>query len=531
MMSYSRPNNQGVTVGRVAKLANGIVAVALTKDVNAGDVLEFRTSRGRSTVKLERFWGSLEVARKNIEVKDRVRDAKDNNSLTQAASNSQIFLQVKDPVSIGDRVFRVRNAALQDAAESTYGNDLFKGNNGVVEIVASITAKLDEPLSIGFCLAKDVNASIASVAKGHTVEVAKTRPLTEDAIREHVGRIGGTPFSICSWDISLDEGVGAGFSEIHKLRSDALEQLSSLLLKPWRERKLAAREKLSTLSVAQKGKVRLAVIVADAAGAKAALRAGADLLYLHELNFEANDGDIINPLDALKGFSAKTPIKMLLPAITHDYDLEELADELECGMALVANNLGEIELFGNLGFEIDGGQSLNITNEQSVRALARLGIKQAWLSPELSCHNIAEISASSPLPLALTVFGKQEVMVTEHCLLMAQGPCDQNCAKCVRRKAPRLLEDRKGYKLPVQTDNNGRSHLYNAVALDLIPSMPELVTLGISTMVVDATLLTTKEIKTEVERAVRARDLAVKGAGSLPKREGYTTGHLFRGIY
>jgi hypothetical protein len=50
-------------------------------------------------------------------------------------------------------------------------------------------------------------------------------------------------------------------------------------------------------------------------------------------------------------------------------------------------------------------------------------------------------------------------------------------------------------------------------------------------MVVDGTLLTTKELKAEVQRAVRARDLAIKGAGSLPKREGYTTGHFFRGVY
>jgi hypothetical protein len=50
-------------------------------------------------------------------------------------------------------------------------------------------------------------------------------------------------------------------------------------------------------------------------------------------------------------------------------------------------------------------------------------------------------------------------------------------------------------------------------------------------MVVDATLLTTKEIKLEVERTIRARDLAIRGAGSLPKREGYTTGHFFRGVY
>jgi hypothetical protein len=68
------------------------------------------------------------------------------------------------------------------------------------------------------------------------------------------------------------------------------------------------------------------------------------------------------------------------------------------------------------------------------------------------------------------------------------------------------------------------------VPLDLAPSMPELVSLGISTFVADGTLLTTKELRDETARAIRARDLAIRGAGSLSKREGYTTGHFFRGV-
>jgi putative protease len=442
---------------------------------------------------------------------------------------------------MGDRVFRVRNASLMGEAESTFGNEIFKGNNGIVPVKAHVVARLGEPLSIGFSLMDD-DVTEPVKALGGIVEAARTRPLTEEALREHVGRIGGTPYSIRSWDIALDEGAGAGFSEVHKLRGEALEQLGEEALAPWRERALSAKERSTTLVPAQKGKVHVAVVVADAAGAKAALRAGADMLYLHTLSFEADAIDTSQRLgaaasgkdrqwDALKGFSAKIPVKQLLPAVVHDYDLEALTDTLGRGSILAANNLGEIEFFAEQGYEIEGGQSLNVVNEQSLRALARLGLKQAWLSPELSCHNIATFSTTAPLPLALTVFGRQEVMVTEHCLLMAQGPCDQNCAACARRKAPRLLEDRKGYKLPVRTDNNGRSHLFTAVALDLIPSRPELVALGISTMVVDATLLTTKEIKAEVERTVRARDLAVRGAGSLPKREGYTTGHFFRGVY
>jgi putative protease len=84
--------------------------------------------------------------------------------------------------------------------------------------------------------------------------------------------------------------------------------------------------------------------------------------------------------------------------------------------------------------------------------------------------------------------------------------------------------------MPVRTDQFGRSHLYNAVPLDLTSAMPQLVTCGIATLLVDATLLNTRQITEEVTRAVRARDIAVRANGTLPKREGSTTGHFFRGV-
>jgi hypothetical protein len=323
----------------------------------------------------------------------------------------------------------------------------------------------------------------------------------------------------------------------------------------------------------------VAAIVCDAAGARAAAQGGAELIYLHNLRFEATADADDTKLPSAGRLPGDLPIIRLLPAITHDHELDLMCDVLGDERALVANNLGELAALrgeggsggsgdagdvGNVGdaghtrqagqadcsdqashtghtghtghanhtsHALEAGPSLGVYNSETIDLCARLGLSQAWLSPELSHQNIALISPTASLPLALTVFGQQEVMITEHCILMAQGPCNQHCAACARRKAPRLLEDRKGYRFPVRTDDCGRSHLFNAVPLDLIPSMPELVSLGISTFVVDGTLLTTKDLKAEVARAVRARDLAIKGAGSLPKREGYTTGHFFRGIW
>jgi putative protease len=550
MMSYAQPNNRGVAVGRVGALTDGLVGIDLTKQVTTGDLLEFRTSRGRSTLTLKEFWGAAHTAAALQGAAHTAKAAKTaapdtaahtkapqtapatGSPLESAPEKTRIYLRVPEPVSVGDRVFRVRNARLTSEAESSFGNTVFTGNNGLVELSAQVTVRLGQALEIRFSTERNGHTIQASV-QGPAVEAARTRALTEAELREHVGRVGGTPFSIRSWDIQLDEGVGLGFSALHKLRSEALEALTATLLAPWRNRALAARERPAALAPAQKGKPRVAALVRDATGARAAAQGGAEIIYLHSLRFEATDDSGLPQVGRL----SKSPLVIrMLPAILHEKDNDLLHKVAADDYPIAANNLGEVEFFReNASFRenaraLEAGPSLGICNGETLDLYARLGLSQAWLSPELSASDIARISPTATLPLALTVFGRQEVMVTEHCLLMAQGPCDQRCATCTRRKAPRLLEDRKGYHFPIRTDDAGRSHLYNAVPLDLIPSMPELVSLGISTFVVDGTLLSSKELKEEVTRTVRARDLAVRGAGSLPKREGYTTGHFFRGV-
>ncbi|MDR2587546.1 MAG: U32 family peptidase [Coriobacteriales bacterium] len=518
IMSYERPNNQGVLVGRVGSLERGRVAIDLTKRVVRGDVLEFRTSRGRVVVTLDEFWGAA---------------AGDAPALEAADEGTRLYLRVPEPVGAGDRVFRVRSAALLNDVESSFGSTVFQGNNGLIALDARVVARQGEPLTIGFCLRDDERSEKGAwaTARGAVVEAARTKAVTADDIREHVGRIGGTPFTIRSWDIQLDEGVGMGFAALHRLRAEALEALSAQVLKPWRKRVSTPHEALPALAPARKGSPRIAAIVRDEAGIRAALQGGAEAIYLHTLHFEATEGGGVDRGVAAGRATTEPSIIRLLPAITHDAQLAALKKRLADGQTAVANNLGEVELLRGAGHALEAGPSLGVSNAATLETLARLGLAQAWLSPELSSQDITRIAPTSPLPLALTVFGRQEVMVTEHCLLMAQGPCDQRCAVCARRKAPRLLEDRKGYRLPVRTDEFGRSHLFNAVPLDLVPAMPELVSLGISTLVVDGTLLTTKELKAEVARAAHARDLALKGAGTLPRREGYTTGHFFRGVW
>ena len=173
-----------------------------------------------------------------------------------------------------------------------------------------------------------------------------------------------------------------------------------------------------------------------------------------------------------------------------DADVWKYAAE---GKPLLAESLGAMERASEEGALLDVGSHVPITNGLSLAVASEFGAARVWLSPELTLRQIEEVAKDAPVELGVLLIGAQELMVTEHCMLMSQGPCDENCAECPRRKRPHVLKDRKGYEFPVVTDAMGRSHLYNAVELDIASSMPELLAAGISSYMVDATLMNAEE--------------------------------------
>ncbi|MCL1891038.1 MAG: U32 family peptidase [Coriobacteriia bacterium] len=521
MMSYQRPNNRGTLVGRITELKGAIIGIELTRDVERGDKLEVWTTKGNKVVTLEDFYDGAGAK---------------GAPLTSAPAKSTIYLEIRAGVSKGDRVFRVYNNALEQKTQQSLEKSLFAGQGGLVPVAFEVKLRLGKPLEVRVSLP---NGDATAVATGPLVEAARTKELTVDDVIEHVCRIGGTPFSVDDCIVELDEGVGLGFAALHACRAEALEKLSEIICAPWHERRLAPQAAYAAPAPARRGKVQLAVLVRNAEGARAAAKAGAKVIYGHVVSLDL-EGAALDFAAASKKAAPKVIPQPWLPSIIHDKNQESFAhffagdpkDNAIVGedQALVANTLGALCEAGEAGVKAESGPSLPALNSEALALLAQCGAQMAWLSPELSYEDLEQLAPQAPLPLGITIGGFQELMVSEHCVLMAQGDCTEDCARCTRRKTPRLLEDRKGYRFPVRTDAMGRSHIYNAIPLDLFGEIPRLLSLGITNFLVDATLLSTSEIAEEVQRAVRAVNLAVRDAGVLPKREGYTTGHLYRGV-
>lgn len=507
IMSYGRPNNRGVLVGRVAWVKDGTAALSVERELARGDVLEFWTNKGHFAYTLG------EVTR------DR---------------DGNVRVSPDRPVGKGDRVFRVRSAAAAFVDDPQLPR---------VSVRGRAILRIGEPLRIEFSLAEPherrEDDKVVGVAEGAVVEPARTKPVSAEDVRAHVDRLGQTPFELTAFEVELDEGAGIGFSQLHHVRAAALDNLQDQVLAGLRERRLPRVSARPAPKPARPHGCRIAAWATNPACARAAKRAGADLIYVPALNYKRGEAVIAGQRTATAE-QAGYPKQAIpvLPTVEHDSisGTREAALNFDAwryvkpGKPVVAESLGALVRAADLGCEVELSPHVPITNELALATAVELGARRVWLSPELTLGQIADLAQDTPVELGLTIIGAQELMVTEHCLLMSQGPCDENCDECPRRKSPHYLRDRKDYEFPVITDALGRSHLYNGVQLDVAHTVPDLVSAGVTALMVDTTLMNVEETTKAVARAVRARNVANASGNAIAKTPNTTSGHLFRGV-
>lgn len=508
MMGYQRPNNRGVFVGRVVDVKNEAAYVDVGLELEEGDVVEFWTKKGRS---------ALVVFGLAVDRRGHVRIPLDPKTRG---------------VRVGDRVFRVRSAA------AVFEDRPLEPKVGVV---GRAVLREGSPLKIEFSLAdaRRGQGSYFGEAYGDVVEAARTKAVSADDVRAHVDRLGSTPFFLADFEVVLDEGVGVGFSQLHRVRASALEDLEESILSGKRRRSLPRVADREPLGENRAKGCRVVALATNPVCARAAKRAGAQAVFVPALNYRRGEAVVKGQLTGTAE-QAGYP-KQCVPVMpVADHDAVGCAREafvdfdpwryVEFGKPVMVESLAGMQRAGEMDALFEVGPHVPVVNRLALDTAHSFGATRVWLSPELTLEQIKDLAKNSPVDLGMTIIGTQELMVTEHCMLMSQGPCSQDCSACPRRKSPHFLKDRKGFEFPVVTDAFGRSHLYNSVDLDVANMLPELLAAGISSFMVDTTMMNGEEAANAVGRAVRALRVAQSDGNAVAKVSGATSGHLFRGV-
>jgi len=506
LMSYTRPNNRGVLVGRVASAERGRARVDLERAVDPRDTIEVWTRSGRFAQTV----GDMMV---------------DGHAVAVAPAGIRAELRPEQPVAVGDRVFRVASASLLDAARRTFSGGAATDHRAV-PVRFGITLRIGQPLSVSA-----MAGGASSLAEGPVVEPARTKEITADEVIEHVGRLGGSGYRAAGWEIDLESGAGVGFSALHAARREALERLSALRLAPWADRRLR-RPRAPSLAprIAPARNVAVVCTAWDAETAIACRDAGADEVYLRVFA-----GTPAAPLP--------DGVRPLLPRVVWPDEVDGLAAWLGVGPALVGN-LGLVcaarstaavasSTAHTADAVVHADWPLNVLNAHAAAALADLGVASVWASPELSGRQTAALVAASPIPVGMLVWGRTELMIAEQCVLEAAGECGHRCARCPRRDRWWRLRDQKGYEFPVTTDPSGRSHILNSVTLDLSRALDEVVATGVHAVRLDFAA-EGSEPAAEYTRRMREALVTVRRGGTPPDSlsgEPVTSGHFFRGVH
>lgn len=129
---------------------------------------------------------------------------------------------------------------------------------------------------------------------------------------------------------------------------------------------------------------------------------------------------------------------------------------------VVCRNMGQVAIARREVPRFDVAAPVFCASAETARILRNLGAERIYLPDELSPNDAARIASALPaLQFAHGLPAPRELMVMEHCVLTAEGPCTHACAVCPRRRERRFLRDGEGSSLAVAVDARGRTRIFD----------------------------------------------------------------------
>lgn len=560
LMSYARPNNRGLFLGRVLRTTPGKGVVFKTLlPLRVGDGIEFWMQKGdREGITVHSMMLHLPSPEFETQAGDRPGGRGSGERISpltsqEAAPGSEVEIAVPFVVRPGDRVFKTHDERLISEARLSFtGTGRLK-----MPIRVIIRARQGEPLELEAVDPEGIRAVVRGTLPG---EIALKHPLTPEVARAQIERLGNTPFTLAGLDCELDGVAMYPLSELNTVRRDLTTALESARLDRFRRVLPDGVEETTAVlwSSLRQDAVQasrrppagplLAVAVADYDSLEAAIDGGASAVYFGGLSYRGRETWNPGTLDRSVGLCRADNVRayLILPRIWKDGEPSGAAEWLDRAVRLrvagvVAGDLGGLELALQSGLETVTDLSVPVFNDLAIQLLLQRGAARMTLSPELNREQLRDLRFRGAPCLEMVVHGTLPLMVSEHCLVGAVTGTGDRCPQTCRR-TPCFLEDRQGYRFPLQLDEHCRMTLYNARELCLIEHLGDIIQDGYSSLRLD--------LRSHEAKAVREitgiyghalRDLlagawngnaARQAWGRLDRLSirGMTRGHYLRGV-
>lgn len=409
LMSYDRPDNRGVVVG---KYKNGYIF--LETELKSGDGIEFNLKNGKF---------------KGFTI---------NEDLEKGKNRIKLPFDVEENSDVRRTYSKELETSIDKKIESIYK----------LPIEFEVSIKVGRPIHV---FAKSMGKTSEYISE-NLVEKAKNMPISIENIRKSFEKINDTDFFLKSEDdikIVTDGESFVPVSVLNEARREAIKNLENLFLYKNSE-KTPYEFKYEKRDTSDKG---LTLEINDLEILDGLNLDGIEIIY-----FSLNDIEHLS-----KCTFEKTKKYIKLPQILTDYELEEAKEKIEKYKpeGLLLNNLGQLELFKDSKIPITLDSSFNIFNSLS----GEFFLKHAdciSLSNELNLNQVKEIRKKLSGDLESIVYGYLNVMVMEHCPISIELNCkdNYNCERC-RRNGLHYLRDSMGEDFGFRRENK-RTIIYNS---------------------------------------------------------------------
>jgi U32 family peptidase len=368
-------------------------------------------------------------------------------------------------VTVGDRVWKTDDPALNKALRQTFARDLQKST---LPVSMAVSGQCGLPLRLKVACG-DVTVEAES---SQVLQPARSAPLTEAGVRELLSRLGGTRFHPEKIELTLDAGLFMTASAVNQLRRDAIEALAVKIPESGREGPVSADPRLPTRIEwplrPQSGDRRIAsaqpelvVLCRTIPQLEAALSLGVRSIYV---DFE----DIRRYPEAVEIAESSAELFLATPRIQKPGEqgfFRSIENARPTGVLI--RNLGAIAYFRGKGLRLRGDFSLNVANPLAAALLTEQGLDRLTVSYDLTFEQILALLAYSPSDrYELTLHQHMPMFHMEHCVFAAflsNGTDYTNCGRpCDRHRVE--VRDRVGLTHLVKADVGCRNTVFNARA-------------------------------------------------------------------
>ena len=407
-ISYDRPDNRGIEIGRVIEVGRNSAKIIFDQDVYPGDGLEFNSSKKRFGMKSRDFY--------------------------EAGKTYQVEL-FKRPLE-NSTINRTYSKKLYEKIDEKIDSYDYKR-----KVCVDLKIKIGEKPVI-YLKSDDLEGTYIL---DRLVEPAKKAGLERERVVENISKTGDSIFELDGINLDLDDNAFLPISAINELRREGLKILEDKILSGSIE-----RVKVDNKLEGHKNNLKREKSLVKVFFNKFEDLKRTDLNKIDEIIIRAKD------LEKFKKSYGNREVSIYLDKFYSYDELERLRTYILKNKnikGLWINNLSEYYIFKDDGLELNADLGLNIFNRISLDFFKELGFKSATLSPEMNSGQIQNIIKGEDMEVNVISYGRVPVMTMKHCPYSIEKNCvdERNCPTCKFKNY--LLRDEKSVDFEVLRQN------------------------------------------------------------------------------